>query len=110
MDYEIFKEMVQDRIKDYLPEDYGSAVTDVKKVHKVNQVKDSLVITREGNKAALPNIYIDDLYEEYKKCGNFERVIKEAADNAQRYGSIIQETVPDLDKDKIGRASCRERV
>lgn len=101
MDYEAFKEMVQDRIKGYLPEDYGSAGTDVKKVYKVNQVKDSLVITREGNKAALPNIYIDDLYEEYKKCGNFEKVIKEAADNAQRYGSIIQETVPDLDKDRI---------
>lgn len=101
MDYETFKEMVQDRIKGYLPEDYGSARTDVKKVHKVNQVKDSLVITREGRKAALPNIYIDDLYEEYKKCGNFEDVIRAAADDIQWYGSTIQETLPDLDKDRI---------
>ncbi len=101
MDYENFKEMVQDRIKSYLPEDYGNARVDVKRVHKVNQVKDSLIITPEGKNISLPNIYISNLYEGYKKCGSFEMVMRAAADSIQRHGSLIQEEVPELDKDSI---------
>lgn len=101
MDYETFKQMVQDRIKGYLPENYASAVADVKKVHKVNQVKDCLVIIPEGEHISLPNIYIDGLYEKYIKCGSFEKVMRETADDIQWYGSTIRETAPVLDKDSI---------
>ncbi|MFG6329438.1 MAG: hypothetical protein K1W06_08225 [Lachnospiraceae bacterium] len=101
MDYENFKEMVQDRIKSCLPEDYGNARVDVKRVYKVNQVKDSLVIIPEGKNISLPNIYISNLYEGYKKCGSFEMVMRAVSDSIQRHGSLIQEEVPELDKDSI---------
>lgn len=79
MDYTMFKELVKDKFMDYMPENLKNAELQIHKVSKINGSKDGLSIYTEGAKGA-PTIYLDDMYERFKKSDDLEQTFKEAAD------------------------------
>ena len=90
MDYTMFKELVQDKFMDYMPEKYRDGKLTINKVTKINGTKDGLNIYREGAKGS-PTIYVDDMYEKFKQNGDLEQTFREAA---SFYVKVLTEIPP----------------
>lgn len=81
MNYEIFKEVVKDSIKDYLPEQYKDMELRVCSVNKVNRMMDGInLIGGSEVKNVSPTIYINDMYDHYKACNDLKEAIQAGAD------------------------------
>lgn len=78
MDYTMFKELVNDKFMDYMPEKYRNGKLTISKVNKVNGSKDGLSIYQENDKGA-PTIYVDDMYEKFKRSDDLEATMREFA-------------------------------
>lgn len=78
MNYEIFKEVLKKKIKEYMPSEFKNYKVVERKVHKVNCDRDAInVVSAEKNKgiSGSPTIYIDSLYEiVFMKCISREKV------------------------------------
>lgn len=68
-EYNEFKELVQNKIMEYLPEEYQYFKPEVSAVTKVNTKLDGLVLRPEriSSAVASPCVYIDNLYKKYRK-------------------------------------------
>lgn len=85
MNYDIFKEVVAEKILDYLPEEYKNRKVEIHSVDKVNQTKDGLNLLSEGMEMGIsPTIYVNDMYEHYKVSGDLNDVLKTAAENMEK--------------------------
>lgn len=81
MNYEIFKEVVRDSFKDYLPEQYKDMELRVCSVNKVNRIMDGInLIGGAEVKNVSPTIYINDMYDHYKACNDLKEAIQAGAD------------------------------
>lgn len=81
MNYEIFKEVVADTFKDYLPEQYRDMELRVVSVNKVNRLMDGInLIGGKGERAVSPTIYINDMYDHYKACNDLKDAIQTGAE------------------------------
>ena len=83
MDYDVFKEVVKESIKDYMPEKSARYSVDVKPVQKVNGTLDGLYMQvgepgKEGM-AVAPVLYLQELYEDYKSTGDLKGTLETAA-------------------------------
>ena len=79
--YEIFKEVVADTFKDYLPEQYKNMEVQVVSANKVNRVLDGINLINPGvDKNVSPTIYINDMYNHYKLCNDLKEAIKSGAE------------------------------
>ena len=70
MDYDVFKEVVKESIKDYMPAGSAHYRVDVRPVQKVNGTLDGLYMQvgepgKEGM-AAAPVVYLQELYKNYQ--------------------------------------------
>lgn len=89
MNYEMFKEMLQMKIKEYMPEEIKHWEIEFRKVEKVNHIRDGITfINPDEDKNVAPTIYVDDLYARYEHYGNFYEAV----------APIIQ-TVKELDNE-----------
>jgi len=81
MNYEMFKEIVAERFKDYLPEGYPDCELQIGTVEKVNQTLDSVAFmpTNEQDWKMSPAVHINHLYEHYQQCGSLDEVLNHAA-------------------------------
>lgn len=100
MDYEVFKEVVKEKILDYLPEEYRGASVDIDQVNKVNQKLDALRI-RPLESDIIPTLYINDLYEGYKQSGDLQTILQHTANSFVKASRGITVTPKDLDMEKI---------
>ena len=102
MDYEVFKQVMADRIKDYLPPLFHSYEVSVCTVRKINQEKDALVVMpgeKRGIQAA-PNIYLDDMYQAFRQSQDLDQVLRLTSSMILRYtGSFCPDEI-DLDFSK----------
>lgn len=80
MDYEIFKAVVEEKFLSYMPEEYRNAAVDIRPSRKVNRTLDALTLYKEGDSMVFPTIYVNEMYEHYRACGNLETVFREAAE------------------------------
>ena len=63
MEYEMFKGVVAEKFKEFLPEEMQSAKVEIREVQKVNKTKDGLTLVNvEAGMSISPTIYIDDMY------------------------------------------------
>ncbi len=86
MNYEAFRERVKNEIMNYLPEYAEDNEARIMTVNKVNQKLDALQILPKKHKNSVsPNLYLEEIYERYKKCGDMDSILKNAA-NAIREG------------------------
>lgn len=80
MSFEVFKEVVREKIKDYLPEQFQDFSVDIKTVQKINREKVGLCIRDpEPEKSINPTIYVDDMYEQYRAGDDLGKVLTDAA-------------------------------
>lgn len=106
MEYEIFKEVVKEKFKEFLPEKYQDAQVEIREIQKVNKTKDGLTLVNvEAGMSISPTIYIDDMYEKYKATEDLNETIMKAAkgfmDAMQDKDSLIPMINLDDSKDKI---------
>ena len=97
MNYEIFKEIVAEKIKDYLPENLSGMDIKANSTQKVNVALDAitLVNNEEGQKIS-PTIYINHLYDEYKRTEDLERCLSKAANLLAKGYADRPESIPNL--------------
>ncbi|MCB6992714.1 DUF5688 family protein [bacterium 210820-DFI.6.37] len=82
MDYEVFKQVMAERIKDYLPPLFHGYEARICTVRKVNQEKDTLLVmpgsasSEKDGVETMPNLYLDDLYEEFQDCEDLDQVLR----------------------------------
>lgn len=126
MTYEIFKKKVTENFMSYMPEEYRNMELRVQKVNKINCTFDALIlIDVSAGKHVSPTLYINDMYDQYKKCADFEAVIIESAEimvtamkEAGRVGNIDLTTAKDnivfqlinteQNKELLKKIPCRE--
>lgn len=76
MNYRDFKRQVEEKFIDYLPDEMKNMKVEFLQVNKINRTLDGINIIYENDKGRLnPIIYINDMYEIYQKCGNFEKTM-----------------------------------
>lgn len=81
MNYEIFREVVADTFKDYLPEQYRDMEMRVLSVNKVNRMMDGInLIGGKEDRLISPTIYINDMYDYYKTCNDLKEAIQAGAE------------------------------
>lgn len=108
LNYEEFKERIKDDIKDYMDEKYKDCEVVIRKVNKTNREVDGLnMLDIPGLKNATPTLYVNDLYEKYEKTGDYEEVVRMAAETMEygikSFNSQIKEECLDTSKlkDKV---------
>lgn len=80
MKYEIFKDVVENAVLDYLPPEFQNSELYLQRVKKVNGMDyDGLVVRKEDTNVC-PVINLTQLYEDYKLSEDIELVTKNAAD------------------------------
>ena len=81
MEYEIFKGVVGEKFKEFLPEKYQDAQVEIRPVDKVNRTLDGLSI--RGNEPGMnisPTIYVNHMYEDYVTTENLNATLERAAE------------------------------
>jgi len=74
MNYEIFKEVVAEKFKSYLPERYQNMELRVESVNKVNRVMDGItLIDHSAEKNISPTIYITTIFIQ-RTCRRYYRM------------------------------------
>ena len=85
MNYEIFKEVVAEKFKSYLPERYQNMELRVESVNKVNRVMDGItLIDHSAEKNISPTIYINNMYDHYLHTENLQKVLPDAAESMDK--------------------------
>lgn len=100
MDYTMFKELVNDKFKDYLPDHMKNGEVKILQINKTNGTKDGLNVYQPDSNVA-PTLYVDDMYEHFKESQDFEGVLRKAAD---RYVAAM-ENIPEMPKDILTDSS-----
>lgn len=93
MNYEAFKKAVSENIKRFLPESFANYEVRFAIMQKVNEEKEAFQVippSSEGVTMA-PNLYFDDLFNNYQKDNNFFRVMHEIAE------LIVDNTMTNMD-------------
>lgn len=85
MNYEIFKEVVAEKFKSYLPERYQNMEIRVASVNKVNRPMDGLtLVDKSAEKNVSPTLYINDMYDHYLHTENLQKVLQDAAESMDK--------------------------
>lgn len=85
MNYEIFKEVVAEKFKSYLPERYQDMEVRVASVNKVNRMLDGItLVDNSADKHVSPTMYINDMYEHYLHTENLQEVLQDAAQSMDK--------------------------
>lgn len=99
MNYEEFKEKVQNELKGYLGKGYEETHIEVRETVKVNRIVDQVCIANiPGQGNAAPSIPIEKIYENYQKANDFDSVMK---DLARAVKEAVKEFKPEYLKDGL---------
>lgn len=80
MSYELFKNIAESRIKDYLPDEFRDYQVKSRTVRKVNQRMDCINLIPAGESLKVtPNLYLNDMYKEFEKSQDMNLVLHNAA-------------------------------
>ena len=71
-----FYKAVEEQIREYLPEEFKDAVIEINEVPKNNDIYLHGLSIRNGDNAAVPNLYLEGYYEELAKGESLESLLK----------------------------------
>ena len=80
MKYEIFKDVVENAVLDYLPPEFQNSELHLQRVKKVNGMDYDGLVVRKKDTNVCPVINLTQLYEDYRLSEDIELVTKNAAD------------------------------
>lgn len=80
MKFDLFVDVVKEKIKDFLPEEYQNATIVSQTIKKVNQELTALNIRGEKSMNVSPTIYLEPFYERYQEEENLEQVLTQIAE------------------------------
>lgn len=102
MNYEMFKEIVSEKLADYLPDEYKDRKLSFGVFDKINTKRDGVTfMVTEDDPRVSPTMYLDGLYEDYKKIGDIELVLHGAAQDLCKHLEIGKEMVEKIHVDEI---------
>ena len=96
MNYEIFKEVVVEKLMDYLPEEYHDMKLVVQPVDKVNHTMDGLSLVGDGVRIS-PTMYINTMYENYVKTEDLQSELVAAANTMNEAMKEAPGILPSMD-------------
>lgn len=99
MNYELFKDVIVERIMEYLPENFKDYKIEISITRKTNEEKDTLNLrsNKEGVAMVSPNIYLDDLYKIFQECQDLDALLLDVVDKIVHYTHQLNENQFDLD-------------
>lgn len=103
MDYEIFKEMVEEKFMDYMPSEYQDMKVRIQPINKINSTLDGLtIIPKESSGQVIsPNIYINHMYDDYCINNDLDLTLQKFAKSMEN-GFSIAPKIPNIkDKDQV---------
>lgn len=100
MDFNMFQEVVKEKITDYLPPEFENAEVTVHEVVKVNRILHSLTVTKPDNPAA-PNVYLEKMYDSYRANENLKKSLKEIAKEVVEATNHLSENLPVVDDSRF---------
>ena len=84
MNYEEFKEKVQNELKGYLGKGYEETRIEIREAVKVNRTVDQVCIANiPGQGNAAPSIPIEQLYQNYLRTNDFNSVMEHLAETVK---------------------------
>lgn len=103
--YEEFKEKFVNEFMTHMGPDYDSYELNVRKILKVNRELDAVnVLDPNATEQIVPTIYIQDFYEDYQKCEDFDKCIDLASDILKKHAKgndIVKKIDFSKAKDKV---------
>lgn len=100
--YEEFKSVIADHIKDYLPEEYANRKIDIQVYRKTNQTLDGMTIPTGECCSAI--LYLNPMYEEYRNGKSLDELLAGAADlivSAELEMDVSQVVSPEYIRENI---------
>lgn len=94
MDYQNFKDVVAEKVLDFMPPEYANAIVEIHEVEKVNQKLDGLTIRKDKSQVITPSVYLNGYYEMYKNNENLEETLTALATNYARACETPEISVP----------------
>lgn len=93
MTYELFKEVVQKRIKEFLPHGFCCHKIVVEDIYKDNNVHDCMTLQPdlEGVGMICPRIYLDEWYEDFCVLQDLDEILYQMAMIIVEYSAITKE-------------------
>lgn len=79
MDFEQFKEVVKDSIKEYLPESYEKAEVELKDVIKNNDTHLTGLTIKEADTRIAPTVYLEDYFKAYEDGRGMDEILTNMA-------------------------------
>ena len=105
MEYEIFKGVVGEKFKEFLPEKYQSAKVEIRTVEKVNHTLDGLSIrVNEPGMNISPTIYVNHMYEDYVSTDNLNATLERAAEGFMK----AMEQKESINVSELTNADCAQ--
>lgn len=103
MEYEIFKGVVGEKFKEFLPEKYQNAQVEIRPVDKVNSKLDGLSIrVNEPGMNISPTIYVNHMYEDYVTTENLNATLERAAEGFMK----AMEQKESINVNELTNAEC----
>ena len=103
MEYEIFKGVVEEKFKGFLPEKYQNAQVEIRPVDKVNRTLDGLSIrVNEPGMNISPTIYVNHMYEDYVTTENLNATLERAAEGFMK----AMEQKESINVNELTNAEC----
>jgi hypothetical protein len=84
MNYEEFKDMIADEIKDFLPEKFKDSDVRIHTVQKNNEILDGLTVSSPDSNVA-PTIYLNSYFESYQDGEDIEDILQNIAAVRMKY-------------------------
>lgn len=98
MSYELFKNIVASRFKEFLPGELQESEIQLRTVRKVNQIMDCMnLVPPDGGAKITPNIYINEMYKEFQKCEDLDKVLRKTAVTAYYAMQSINPEITKID-------------
>ena len=103
--FEDFKKNIEENIRDYLPEKFEDASITFDSVVKNNDTALDGITIREPSSRVAPTIYVNGLYEDYRKGRSIEDIMQSIADirlaNDKTVGMDKVEEISDISLEKV---------
>lgn len=75
--------------------EYRDAKIRIHPAKKINRTLDGLTVLPEGNMQVFPTVYVNEMYEHYRTCGDLETVLRAVAQKYAQTAEMVKDRQPE---------------